>query len=251
MDKSLLRLKESFGKEMILENLNPVDKYYFDKGIERESMHESLSHLKMLENTTPDELVQCASNICPDADIPLVGGNNIQFTNELAKMMEYCSEIDPHGTILDNGTVFVEEGSKSHEILHDTVLALSEKYPAEDFDGEIKLEESQSLDDIIWKNMDDSDVSLAYSMATKRPSPSPEEARKFIKNSILNDKNGIVARVLKSSFLKNYSFKEALEEVPFENIKASQEKGISLFESNGILTKVERSGKSYRITKFK
>lgn len=246
MRKVLSRLKESFGEGVVSVNLPPNEKYYFEKGIERDSMEEHLKHLIFVQNVPMKNILDFAIEICPSIDISLCGEPFDKFINDMAKLLEYSEEAYPESIIVEDSKILIPEEREVLGLLSDGVNALYESYEAPD-----KLEEAKDLDTIIWKDMDDSDVELAYYMATGRKPNNAEDGRNFIKNDVISNKNGKIARVLSSSFLRDYSFKEALEEVPLENVKRCQETGISLFESKNSLGKITREGKNYKITKFK
>jgi hypothetical protein len=246
MNNTLLKLKENFGEGIIKVNLSPVDSYYFDRNIDQGYVEEKLSHLSVCGELMISDLMTMALTIFPDLDISLLDGSYERFMNDFMKLISDC-QMQYAGQIkIDGASVTLQDGSPAHQTMYDGLFALNENYEAVD-----RIEEGAELDDIVDRDMDDNDVTLAYNMATKRNPSNPEEARKFIKDAVLSNPNGQIARVLSSNFLKNYSFKEALEEVPEENIMESQKKGMSLFECKGKLGKIERYGKSYRITKFK
>lgn len=246
MNGTLLKLKENFGEGIIKVNLSPVDSYYFDRNIDQGYVEEKLNHLSVCGDLLISDLMTMAITIFPNLDISLIAEAYTGFMNDFMKLISDCQMQYPEDITIDGNNVTLQNGSPAHQTMFDGLFALNETYEAID-----RIDEGVELDQIVDKDMDDSDVTLAYNMATKRNPSSPSEARKFIKDAVLSNPNGQIARVLSSNFLKDYSFKEALEVVPEENIKESQKKGISLFESNGKLGKIERYGKSYRITKFK
>jgi hypothetical protein len=247
-NEKILRLKENFGDNMILLNLPPSAKYFYKNSILKESHMDNLSHLLIFQDIPKDKLTYVISDICPDIEIPLIGDDADSFQNEVLMMINHYMEIYPEDVKLLGGDININKSSDVSQILKDGICAMAEKY----FSGESdRIEESSSLDDIIWKDMDDDDVNLAYMLATKKKANSPEEARRYIKNDISNNPKGSISKVLKSSFLRDYSFKEALDIIPLKEMKRVSTNRFCLFESKGHIVKVEKKNNKYNITKFK
>lgn len=245
MSTNLSRLKEHYSEDTLKANLNAVDKYYFDKNIDKNIVDEKLLHLLLCIDIQQKTLLEMCANFLPDFHLEVARLDF--FTNDLIKLLVNTKEAYPDDITIYDGVINIMDETEGYKYLQDGLFALSESYEADE-----KFLENKSLEDVFRHEMDDNDIELAYYVSTNRKPSNIKDAREFLIDEIKNDKDSKIARILASSFLQDVSLSEMIKDgEDIGIVEGVQKKGIKLFESQGTTNIIFQQGRKYKIARIK
>lgn len=246
MNIHLKRLVENYGQSTVMLNFTqPTSRYFAEQGILRSEDKGLISHLLPFTKADGDKVIELICAIKPDVDIPLEEASKSAFINDFLKMLCQCIDTYP------NDITFADDLSTFDILTEEAKMFVEEgaSYVEEINDVKVPILEEVNTDALVDKKLSDLEIQLLYKLMKPNSSSGARDMKEELKKA-LKDTNSAPYRVLKSNYLREASFCEAVKEFGKDVIKDVQNKSIALTESAKSLSVIYKSKKGYKIVNY-